>query len=184
VHGTRISLSVGLGVMVLALLIGVPLGLLAGLSGGPVDYAIMRLVEVFTAVPALMLALLLIYLSSAAAWPNVILALGGVAWLDSCRLLRAQLLSATATRFCAGRTHGRCLWRTHRTPSPSAQQHCPLIVAVTIGIPVADFAEAGLSSWAWASTTPSLAGERWSAMPFPICVSTGTSGSFLPSPSP
>jgi ABC-type dipeptide/oligopeptide/nickel transport system permease subunit len=74
VHGTRISLSVGLGVMVLALLIGVPLGLLAGLSGGPVDYAIMRLVEVFTAVPALMLAVLLISVFGCASeilcWPH------------------------------------------------------------------------------------------------------------------
>jgi len=144
VHGTRISLSVGLGVMVLALLIGVPLGLLAGLSGGPVDYAIMRLVEVFTAVPALMLALLLISVFGGGL-ANVILALGGVAWLDSCRLLRAQLLSLRERDFVlAARTVGASGARIalhHLLPNSIA----PLIVAVTIGIPVAIFAEAGLS---------------------------------------
>ncbi len=92
IYGARISLTVGLGVMAIALLIGVPLGLIAGLWGGPADFIIMRLVEVFTAVPALLLALLLLAAFGGGLF-NVILALGIVAWLDACRLLRAQLLS-------------------------------------------------------------------------------------------
>jgi oligopeptide transport system permease protein len=144
IYGTRISLSVGLGVMAIALLIGIPLGLAAGLLGGPVDYIIMRLVEVFTAVPALMLALLLISVFGGGLL-NVILALGIVAWLDACRLLRAQLLSLRERDFVlAARTLGASSARIatrHLLPNAVA----PLIVAITIGIPVAIFAEAGLS---------------------------------------
>ena len=144
VYGTRISLSVGLGVMAIALLIGVPLGLVAGLAGGPLDYIIMRIVEVFTAVPALMLALLLISVFGGGLF-NVILALGIVAWLDTCRLLRAQLLSLRERDFVtAAKTVGASKARIavrHLLPNAIA----PLIVAVTIGIPVAIFAEAGLS---------------------------------------
>lgn len=144
VYGTRISLAVGLGVMAIALVIGIPLGLLAGLAGGPIDYIVMRLVEVFTAVPALMLALLLISVFGGGLY-NVILALGIVAWLDTCRLLRAQLLSLRERDFVlAARTLGASGARIalhHLLPNAIA----PLIVAVTIGIPVAIFAEAGLS---------------------------------------
>lgn len=144
VYGTRISLSVGLGVMAIALIIGIPLGLIAGLAGGPIDYIIMRVVEVFTAVPALMLALLLISVFGGGLY-NVILALGIVAWLDACRLLRAQLLSLRERDFVlAAQTVGASKARIavrHLLPNAVA----PLIVAVTIGIPVAIFAEAGLS---------------------------------------
>jgi oligopeptide transport system permease protein len=144
IYGARISLSVGLGVTAIALLIGIPLGLAAGLMGGLIDYIIMRLVEVFTAVPALMLALLLISVFGGGLL-NVILALGVVAWLDACRLLRAQLLSLRERDFVlAARTLGATSTRIamrHLLPNAIA----PLIVAITIGIPVAIFAEAGLS---------------------------------------
>ncbi len=144
IYGSRISLAVGLGVTAIALIIGVPLGLAAGLMGGPVDFIIMRLVEVFTAVPALMLALLLISVFGGGLY-NVILALGIVAWLDACRLLRAQLLSLRERDFVlAARTIGVSNVRIavrHMLPNAIA----PLIVAVSIGIPVAIFAEAGLS---------------------------------------
>jgi oligopeptide transport system permease protein len=144
IYGTRISLTVGVGVMAMALLIGIPLGLLAGLAGGAVDYFIMRLVEVFTAVPALMLALLLLSVFGGGLF-NVILALGVVAWLDACRLLRAQLLSLRERDFVLaarmlGATSTRIAVR-HLLPNAVA----PLIVAATIGIPTAIFAEAGLS---------------------------------------
>jgi oligopeptide transport system permease protein len=143
-YGSRVSLAVGLGVTAIALLIGVPLGLAAGLLGGPIDFIIMRLVEVFTAVPALLLALLLISVFGGGLG-NVIIALGIVAWLDACRLLRAQLLSLRERDFVlAARTVGASNTRIalrHLLPNAIA----PLIVAVSIGIPVAIFAEAGLS---------------------------------------
>ena len=144
IYGARISLGVGLSVTAIALLVGVPLGLAAGLLGGPVDFVIMRAVEIFTAIPPIMLALLMISVFGGGLF-NVILALGVVAWIDTCRLLRAQLLSLRERDFVlAARTIGvsdvRIALR-HMLPNALA----PLIVAVTIGVPVAIFAEAGLS---------------------------------------
>lgn len=143
-YGARISLLVGLSVTAIALLVGVPLGLAAGLLGGPVDWLIMRAVEVFTAIPALLLALLLISIFGGGLL-NVIIALGAVAWIETTRLLRAQLLSLRERDFVlASRTLGarnRHIAMRHLLPNAIA----PLIVAVTIGIPVAIFAEAGLS---------------------------------------
>lgn len=144
IYGARISLVVGLSVTLIALIIGVPLGLLAGIAGGATDYFIMRLVEIFTAIPALMLALLLISIFGGGLF-NVILALGLIAWLDACRLLRAQLLTLRERDFvlaaqALGVSRNRIALR-HLLPNCMA----PLIVAVTIAIPVAIFAEAGLS---------------------------------------
>ena len=97
IYGSRISLGVGISVQLMALAIGVPLGLAAGMLGGKVDYLIMRIVEVMTSIPTLMLALLLISIFGGGL-ANVIIAIGLVAWLDACRLLRAQLLSASTPR--------------------------------------------------------------------------------------
>lgn len=144
IYGSRISLTVGLGVMAMALIIGIPLGLLAGLAGGAIDYIIMRILEVFTAVPVLLLALLFMAIFGGGLY-NVILALGIVAWLDVCRLLRAQLLSLRERDFVlAARTIGATRARIalrHLLPNASA----PLLVAATLAIPLAIFAEAGLS---------------------------------------
>lgn len=144
IYGSRISLGVGLTVQVIALTIGVPLGLAAGMLGGRVDYVIMRIVEVMTSIPALMVALLLISIFGSSLG-NVILAIGLVAWIDACRLLRAQLFSLRERDFVlAARTVGATKLRIafrHLLPNAIA----PLIIAVSIGIPAAIFAEAGLS---------------------------------------
>lgn len=144
IYGARISLGVGLAVQFIAFVIGVPLGLLAGMFGGAVDWLVMRTVEVFTAIPALMVALLLIAISGGGL-ANIIIAIGLVAWLDVTRLLRAQLLSLRERDYVlAARTVGagrRRIALHHLLPNAVA----PLIVALTIGIPVAIFAEAGLS---------------------------------------
>lgn len=143
-YGARVSLAVGLGVELIALLVGIPLGLMAGMLGGKTDFIVMRLVEVFTAIPTLMLALLLVAIFGSNL-SNIILAIGLVAWLDICRLLRAQLLSLRERDFVlAARTVGTKKWQVavwHLLPNAIA----PVIVAVTIGIPVAIFAESGLS---------------------------------------
>ncbi len=144
IYGSRISLLVGLSVQGLALLIGIPLGLAAGILGGWVDWGIMRLVEVMTAIPALLLALLLIAIFGSGL-NNVIIAIGVVGWLDVCRLLRAQLLTLRERDYVlAARTlgtRGPRIATHHLLPNAVA----PLIVAVTIGIPTAIFTEAGLS---------------------------------------
>jgi ABC-type dipeptide/oligopeptide/nickel transport system permease subunit len=151
IFGARVSLTVGLSVQAIALLIGLTLGTLAGSFGSWVDYAIMRLVEVFTAVPVWLFALFLISVwrgldaFSGSGLINVIVAIGLISWIDICRLTRAQLLSLREKEFVlashalgAGRLH---IAVRHMLPNALA----PLIVAVTLGVPTAIFTEAGLS---------------------------------------
>src|SRR3989442_14299966 len=59
-YGGRTSLEVALAVVALAVLVGVPLGVAAGFAGGWVDYAVVRLGGISTALPALLLAELFI----------------------------------------------------------------------------------------------------------------------------
>ena len=151
IFGARVSLTVGISVQVIALLIGVTLGTAAGSFGGWVDYVIMRFVEVFTAVPIWLFALFLMSvwrgsdLISGGGLVNVILAIGLIGWVDICRLTRAQVLSLREKEFVlAAHALGANrlqIARNHLLPNALA----PLIVAVTLGIPTAIFTEAGLS---------------------------------------
>ena len=62
IYGIRISLLVGFSTALLALVIGVPLGALAGYLGGIVDWVVMRLVETFSVIPPLLIAILFVAL--------------------------------------------------------------------------------------------------------------------------
>jgi oligopeptide transport system permease protein len=151
IYGARVSLTVGICVEAIALIIGVPLGALAGTLGGRVDYVVMRWVEVLTAVPIWLFALFLISVWGASeqfsgnGMVKVILAIGLIGWVDICRLTRAQLLSLREKEFVlAARGLGASsLHIASRHLLPNALT--PLIVAVTLGIPTAIFTEAGLS---------------------------------------
>ena len=151
IYGARVSLIVGFSVQAIALLIGVPLGTLAGMRGGWVDYIVMRAVEVMTAVPIWLFALFIITIwRSTASTPgngllNVIVAIGLIGWVDTCRLTRAQLLQLREKDFVLaaqgiGATQFQ-IARRHMLPNALT----PLIVLVTLGIPTAIFIEAGLS---------------------------------------
>lgn len=144
IHGTRTSLIVGISVQAIAVLIGATLGMAAGFLGGWVDFAVMRVVELFTAIPQLLFALFLISILGGGLF-NVILAIGLIGWVDICRLTRAQLFSLREKEFIeAARTIGvpsvEIAWR-HLLPNALT----PLIIAVTLGVPTAIFTEAGLS---------------------------------------
>jgi oligopeptide transport system permease protein len=151
IYGARVSLTVGISVQIMAVLIGMTLGTLAGSFGGWVDYVVMRFVEVFTAVPIWLFALFLISVwrgldaFSGNGLINVIVAIGLISWIEICRLTRAQLLSLREKEYVlaaealgANRIH---IALHHMLPNALA----PLIVAVTLGVPMAIFTEAGLS---------------------------------------
>jgi oligopeptide transport system permease protein len=151
IYGTRVSLIVGFSVQAIALVIGLTLGTLAGMSGGWVDYIVMRWVEVLTAIPIWLFALFLISVwrasdsSGGGGLLNVIVAIGLIGWVDICRLTRAQLLSLREKDFvlaaqAIGATRLQIALR-HLLPNALT----PLIVAVTLGVPTAIFTEAGLS---------------------------------------
>ena len=144
IHGTRTSLVVGLSVQIIALTIGAALGISAGFAGGWVDFVVMRVVELFTAIPQLLFALFLISIFGGGLF-NVVLAIGLIGWVDICRLTRAQLFSLREKEFIeAARAIGvPPLQIALRHLLPNALT--PLIIAVTLGIPLAIFTEAGLS---------------------------------------
>lgn len=96
-HGTRVSLAVGLLAAGSALLLGIPLGALAGYRGGWIDAAISRLLESVLCFPTLVLALLL--LAIAPGWlgrlhdvPRMAVVLGLTGWIPIARYLRAEFM--------------------------------------------------------------------------------------------
>ena len=143
-YGTRTSLIVGLAAVGLGLCIGVPLGMAAGMFGGWVDFVIMRIVEIMTAFPGLLFAMVLMSVLGAGLG-NIILVIGITNWLVICRLVRAQLLTLREMEYVtAARSMGASSWHLvirHLMPNALA----PIIVAITLAIPTAIFAEAGLS---------------------------------------
>lgn len=91
VYGTRISLGTAAVVVVMASLIGIPLGLLAGYFGGVVDALIMRLVDAILAFPAILLAMGLIAVLGQG-WANSMIAVIIVSIPAFARLVRATTL--------------------------------------------------------------------------------------------
>jgi len=96
--GGRISLLVSLGAGVLACLVGVTLGLLAGYMGGWIDSLVMRLVDVELAIPSILLAMGLMA-AFGASQLNVILALAITAWLVYARTVRSSALLLRNSQF-------------------------------------------------------------------------------------
>ncbi|HEV2108298.1 MAG TPA: ABC transporter permease [Thermomicrobiales bacterium] len=143
-YGTRTSLMVGFAAVAVACLVGLPLGLAAGLYGGAVDFAVMRLVEVMTAFPGLLFAIFLMTVVGPGLG-NIIFVIGITSWVTLCRLMRAQLLLLREQEYVtAARGIGASeltIAVRHLLPNAVA----PLIVAITLAIPIAIFAEAGLS---------------------------------------
>jgi oligopeptide transport system permease protein len=144
IFGARTSMTVGLAVQVIAFGIGVPLGSLAGLRGGMADFVIMRIVDVMTAFPGLLLSILLVAVWGGGMW-KVIAILGFTSWVGVTRITRAQLLALREKEYVEaargiGAREARIVLR-HLLPNALS----PLLVALSFGIPGAIFGEAGLS---------------------------------------
>jgi len=144
IYGARTSMTVGITIQLIALLIGVPLGGLAGYMGGKVDFVVTRIIDIMTAFPGLIFAILVISLFGGGMW-KVIFALSITSWIGIARLTRAQVLSLREKEYveaarCLGVTQRGIIFR-HLIPNALS----PLLVAVSFGIPAAIFGEAGLS---------------------------------------
>jgi peptide/nickel transport system permease protein len=97
-YGGRVSLSMGLLVVVLAVLIGTPLGALAGYYGGRWDNLIMRITDMFLAFPPLLLAMA-IAAALGPSFTNAMIAIALTWWPWYTRLVRAQVLSLRERHF-------------------------------------------------------------------------------------
>ena len=141
IQGARISLSIGLLAPLLALFIGLGVGGAAGLFGGKVDLWVMRVTDVFLALPFLLVAILL----QVTLGLPPLTALVALSWVGPARLVRGQILQLREQEFVqasrllgAGPVH---LLLQHLLPNTLGV----LLVAVTFAIPQAIFTEAFLS---------------------------------------
>ena len=154
-YGGRISLAVGLAAMAMAIVVGVTIGAIAGVSRGSVDAGLMWLTDLFLSLPQLPLLLLLIYLFrdslKGAFGPEVggfimiVLVIGGFRWMPVARLVRAQFFSLREKEVVeAARALGASPTRQvlrHILPNALG----PVIVAGTIDVAAAIIAESTLS---------------------------------------
>lgn len=143
-YGARPMLLVGVLTQIAGLLIGVPLGVIAGYAGGLLDWLITRLIDLFSALPWYLIVLYMVMVLSPSL-QNLILALTITAWVSSARIVRGISFSVRELDFIlAARALGtptRRIVTRHILP-----QVAPLLIwGFAAGIPTAVFAEAGLS---------------------------------------
>lgn len=143
-YGTRISLIIGFGSQAIAVLIGFPLGAIAGFYGGWGDNVLMRGTDIMFALPSILVALL--FLTAFGSSVTVLmLAIGFATWPTIARLVRAEVLRVKQLEFVEAADSIGCsrlrVLRVHVLPHAIA----PVIVQVTFGISQAIFTEAFLS---------------------------------------
>ena len=146
VHGTSTSLSVGIIVTVLVAVIGILIGAFAGFFGGWVDSVLMRLGDMFFAIPYVLAAVVI--MSLFLDYRNILiisLAIGLFSWPSTARILRSEVLRVTQSDFVtASESLGLSKVRTmltHVLPNSIA----PVIIVSTVGLAGAITAEATLS---------------------------------------
>lgn len=142
--GGRVSLLVGLAATLVALLIGVAYGAIAGDAGGAVDGWMMRAVDVLYALPFLFLVMLLMVLLGRHLW-LMFVAVGAIHWLDMARIVRGQTLALKQREFVQAATvlglSPAAILRRHIVPNLAGV----VVVAATLAIPQAILVESFLS---------------------------------------
>jgi len=150
IHGTRISMSIGLVGVTLSLIIGLILGGISGYRGGLIDRVIQRVIEFIRSVPTIPL-----WLGLAAAMPKdwpplqiyfaILIILSLIGWTEIARVVRGRFLSLRREDFViAARLDGVSEFRLiMRHMMPSLYSH--IIAAITLAIPNMILAETALS---------------------------------------
>lgn len=144
-HGARVSMQVGVMVVLISSLIGVAIGAVSGYYGGWIDRLFSGfLFNVFMSFPSLLLAIAMVAFLGASL-RNLILALSIIGWVGYARLIRGQVLKVREYDFVtAARALGagdvRILWQ-HILPNAIQ----PLIVQASLGMAGAVLSEASLS---------------------------------------
>jgi peptide/nickel transport system permease protein len=152
-YGGRVSLAVGFTVMVITLVIGVPVGAIAGYFGGWIDNVLMRITDAALALPSLLVLILLGAILREVDAPTlknnpvitIALVIGILAWMYTARLVRASYLAiremdfVTATRALGGSSLR--IIALHIFPNAIG----PVIVESTLEVAYAILEESGLS---------------------------------------
>lgn len=154
-HGGRISISVGLMAMFVAISLGIFIGAAAGFFGGIVDSALSRIIELFLALPVLPVLIMTIYLFrdplrsmfglQLGIFLLIVLLIGLFGWMTVARVVRASFLSLKEKEFVeAAYCLGVPTWRiifNHILPNVLS----PVIVAATLAVGAAIVTESTLS---------------------------------------
>lgn len=144
VYGGRVSLFVGVLAMITATCIGTLVGLTAGYFGGWIDSLLMRIVDVLSSIPWLVLVIVLsVFLRPGLT--TIIIVIGGFSWMSIARLIRGETLAAKEREYVA---YGKFIGRSaisiifkHIFPAVLPT----LIVAATASISSAIMTESALS---------------------------------------
>lgn len=153
-HGARLSLGIGLASVLLALVLGVSLGLISGYFGGRIDAVIMRVADVQLSFPAILIALLIDGVARVAlagdrhdeiAIPVLVLSIGFAGWVQYARTVRGSTMVERNKEYVqAARVIGRrplAILLKHVLPNVMG----PVLVIATIHIATAIITEATLS---------------------------------------
>ncbi|MEM6612447.1 MAG: ABC transporter permease [Cyanobacteria bacterium P01_C01_bin.72] len=143
-QGGRVSLTVGMASMAVAILLGTLVGAIAGFYGGIVDGILMRITDMFLALPQLPLLLLIVYLfresmkqlagAELGVFMLIVLLIGGLNWMSVARLVRANFLKLREREFVSaaraiGAKPARLIW-IHLLPNVLSV----VIVAATLAV--------------------------------------------------
>lgn len=144
VYGTRVSLLIGFGAACVATLIGSPIGLLAGYLGGTADLVIVQLIDLFIALPGLILALIITAMVGANI-ENLIFVLGFVMWPTTARLVRGQSFVIRESLFveAAQAVGGGSVWIVSKHIWPNISRIVAAQFAITASFAI--FTSASLS---------------------------------------
>lgn len=159
-YGARISLLIGLSVMLVSMIVGVALGLAAAWFGGIIDVVIIRIMDLIMAIPSLVLAILIIAVIGPS-FVNTIIAITIVYMPRYVRLLRASALAELSKDYVtAARVAGV---KPFRLMFVTVLPNClaPLIVQAALGISDAILEAAGLGFLGLGAQPPT---PEWGAM--------------------
>lgn len=161
-QATLFSLRIGIGAEIVVVVIGISLGMVAGLGGQRTDRVIVWITDLAYAFPDLLMIILIRQVLFGRDWPILgsgspqipgipsallvtVIAISIVSWVTICRLVRGQILSLREQEYVlAARAAGASPWRVvraHMLPNTLST----VIVAITFGIPRNIFAEAALA---------------------------------------
>ncbi len=144
IYGARLSLIIGFASRLMALLVGLIVGLIAGYFGGWIDWALMRIVDMFLAFPSLLLSIA-ISMFMGSGLGTVIFAIAIVGWAEMARIIRSSTLELRSAEYVvAAKTLGASDLRiilTHILPNCMPM----IIVIFTMGMATAVLSEASLS---------------------------------------
>lgn len=137
IYGARTSLVVGFGAAVVAAVIGAPVGLAAGYLGGRVDIAVVPVIDLFIALPGLVLALIITVMVGPSL-ENLVLVLGFVMWPEVARLVRGQTLAVREMAFieAAVAAGGSAVWIIRRHVWPNILRVVAAQFALTVSFAI------------------------------------------------